>query len=94
LNAMYGTIPAGCWFTDVDWTMLTPQQRYPLYASYDPCLSPSDMNIYFSNTHNQAVSKTPSGKDYYYLTMYAYEDLFYYHQAKYRYGTLNYPLEL
>ena len=95
LNAMYGTYPAGCWFTHVGWTMLLPQQQYPLFASYESCMTPYNMNLYFNNTHQQAVKKTPKGKKYYYLTMYAYDDTtgvfdYFSHEAQYRYGTLNY----
>lgn len=97
LNGMYGTYPAGCWFSNVDWTTLAPStsQDYPMFADFDPCLSPSQMNLYFSNTINHAEEKTPSGKSFYYITVHAYEWApSYYHEAKYRYGTLNYPLEL
>jgi len=94
INGMYGNYPEGCWFTDIQSIKLTSTYPYyPLFADWDPCLSPTQMNTYFYNTHEQGFLRMPSNRNFYHIEINAYFITYPFHEARWKYGILNYPIE-
>ncbi len=94
INGFYGMYPKGCWFEDVSYiTLYCQYSPYPLFASWDACLTPTQMNTYYSNTYNQGFYRMPANRNFISIEMQPYDESFYYHEARWRYGILHYPIE-